>query len=225
MDNQKTVKCPNAVGSFSGITIDGKKIVAGSLRCNSWTCPSCQPRLKKKLYKRILHGSIGEESTSRYGFKFLTLTYGGRKERESAEEQLERFNNSTDEKLNLRKYIYVIMMNNFHKLIRALKKKYGKFHYFRVCELHRDGIPHLHVLMAGNAIIPKEILNSIEKLWRKTYGMGFVRINCIKFRNKKHAISYMLKYITKDIRKVGRWKRIFSASHNSLTKIIHYCPK
>ena len=112
------------------------------------------------------------------------------------------------------------MIKNFHKLIRALKKKHGNFHYFRVCELHKDEIPHFHVLLAGNAIIPKQILEAIEKLWRERYEMGFVKINCVKFKNKKHAISYMLKYITKDIQKVGKWKRIFSASQNSLARII-----
>jgi hypothetical protein len=112
------------------------------------------------------------------------------------------------------------MIKNFHKLIRALKKKHGNFHYFRICELHKDEIPHFHILLAGNAIIPKQILESIEKLWRGRYEMGFVKINCVKFKNKKHAISYMLKYITKDIQKVGKWKRIFSASQNSLAKIV-----
>ncbi|MEN8123099.1 MAG: hypothetical protein ABFS35_22365 [Bacteroidota bacterium] len=222
MDNkQKESKyCPNAVGAFSGITIDGKKLIAGALKCNSWTCPSCQPRLKKKLYSRILKGAIGEEATSRYAFKFLTLTFGGKETREQAEQQLRGYNQTTKEQLRLKEFIYNIMIDNFHKLIRAIKKKYGNFHYFRVCELHKDNIPHFHVLFAGNAIIPKEILKSIEKLWCETYGMGFVKINCVKFRNKKHAISYMLKYITKDIQKVGKWKRIFSASRNSLVKII-----
>ena len=49
--------------------------------------------------------------------------------------------------------------------------------------------------------------------------MGYVKINCVRFRDKKHAVRYMLKYITKDIQKVGKWKRIFSASRGSLTKI------
>lgn len=220
MDRQKKNYCPNPVGAFSGITIDSKKIIAGPLKCNSWLCPSCQERLKKKLYKRILQGAIGEESTSRYAFKFLTLTFGGKEARQTAEHHVQIHNFKGGEQVTLREFIYNIMINNFHKLIRALKKKHGNFHYFRICELHKDEIPHFHILLAGNAIIPKDVLNSIEKLWRKHYHMGFVKINCVKFKNKKHAISYMLKYITKDIQKVGKWKRIFSASQNSLAKII-----
>ena len=62
--------------------------------------------------------------------------------------------------------VYDIMTESFHKLIRALKKQYGEFHYFRVNELQKDGTPHFHVLLAGNAIIPKDILDSIEDKWR-----------------------------------------------------------
>jgi hypothetical protein len=218
--NINSERCPNPVGAFSGITMDGKKIIAGPLLCNSWTCPVCQKRLKKKIYKRILQGAIGEEATSRYAFKFLTLTFGGKEARQEMEEQVMKHNKKGNGSVSLQLFIYNIMIKNFHKLIRALKKRYGNFHYFRVCELHKDDIPHFHILFAGDAIIPKEILDSIEKLWRFRYGMGFVKINCVKFKNKKHAISYMLKYITKDIQKVGKWKRIFSASRNALARII-----
>lgn len=220
MEKQKKDRCPNAIGAFSGIPVNSDKIVFGALKCNSWHCEVCNGRLVKKLYKRILQGAIGEDATSKYGFKFLTLTYGGQKEREKAKQSLQEYNKKAAKRLELKEYIYNEMIKNFHKLIRALKKRYGNFHYFRVCELHKDGVPHIHVLLAGNAIIPKGILNSIEKLWRGKYGMGFVKINCVKFRNKKHAVRYMLKYITKDIQQVGRWKRIFSASRNSLTKIV-----
>ena len=82
------------------------------------------------------------------------------------------------------------MIKNFHKLIRAIKKKYGNFHYFRVCELHKDDIPHFHVLLAGNAIIPKSILESIENLWRYKYGMGFVKINDFQKRLYKTEKSH-----------------------------------
>ena len=223
-ENRPLVRCPKPVGAFSGITIDGKKVVAGSLRCNMWECKFCQERLKKKLFKRILTGAIGEELSSPYALKFLTLTFGGKEDRAKAILELKKENQAREKKgepiMSLKEYVYTIMIHNFHKLIRALKKKYGQFHYFRVCELHKDDIPHFHILFAGDAIVPKHILDSIENLWRGIYGMGFVKINCIKFRDKKHAVRYMLKYITKDIQKVGKWKRIFSASRGSLAKVV-----
>jgi len=247
MDKQKSKRCPNAVGGFSAITVDGKKIVAGALVCNSWKCSICAPRLKKKLQSRIYNGAIGEEFTSKYGFKFLTFTFGGNDKREpyrmhadeihevrkdpnrkvfiTGDHLSQTYWSKRDKKFKTRpvyneKAMHEAMNVAFHKMIRALKKKYGNFHYFKICELHEDGVPHFHVLFAGNAIIPKSILNSIEKLWQKKYGLGHVKVNCVKFRNKKHAVNYMLKYITKDIQQVGKYKRIFTASRHSLTKII-----
>jgi hypothetical protein len=199
---EKKLKCKYPVGFFSGITLDNKKIIAGTLCCNSWTCPACQEKLKKKLFKRILQGSMSKEAVSRYGMKFLTLTYPGRLYREN-KEPAEMYNE---------------MAVAFHKMIRALKKRYGNFHYFRVCEPQKDRTPHFHVMLVGNNIIPKSILESVENLWRSKYCMGFVRINAVKFNNNKHAINYMLKYITKDIVKPGKYKRIFTASRNSLLK-------
>ena len=240
MENHKLTKCPNCVGAFSGITIDGKKIVAGPLRCNSWACEFCQPILIKKLYRRILQGSIGQDATPRYGLKFLTLTFAGQEERQRVQDMIENHNRNLlkkpdrdklkesdqvepapeDQKIwSYPEIVYDIMTESFHKLIRALKKQYGNFHYFRVNELQKDGTPHFHVLLAGNAVIPKDILDSIEDKWVGIYGMGFVRINCIKFRDKKHAVRYMLKYITKDIKKPGKRKRIFTASRHALLKV------
>ena len=240
MEKPKLTKCPNCIGAFSGITIDGKKIVAGPLRCNSWTCEFCQPILLKRLYKRILQGSIGQDAVPRYGLKFLTLTFAGQEERQRLHDIVESHNrellkkrerdelkdseqnvaDTKDQKIwSYPEIVYDIMTESFHKLIRALKKQYGEFHYFRVNELQKDGTPHFHVLLAGNAIIPKDILDSIENKWVGIYGMGYVRINCIKFRDKKHAVRYMLKYITKDIKKPGKRKRIFTTSRHALLKV------
>jgi len=249
-ENSKYQKCENTFGAFSGITIDGKQIIAGTLRCNSWTCPVCQPILKKRLYRRILQGEIASNGTSRYGLKFLTLTFGGSEKRipyqmRAFEKHIEKDSEGKETIVIERtgpyltmtywskkenKYIsgpvydseqiYEEMNIGFHKMIRALKKKWGHFHYFKVCELHEDGIPHFHVLFAGDAIIPKGILTAIEKLWCEKYEFGFVKINCIKFKNKKHAVSYMLKYITKNVKKVAKYKRIFTASRDALLKLV-----
>ncbi len=178
LETPKIGKCLHPVGAFSGITLDGKKIVAGTLRCNSWTCPVCQPILIKKLYKRILQGAIGKDGTSRYGLKFLTLTFAGADERHRIKEMIEKHNNElfkkpdknrpydherkVEKKLVYPEVVYDIMTKNFHKLIRALKKQYGDFYYFRVNELQKDETPHFHVLLAGNAVIPKGILEAVR---------------------------------------------------------------
>lgn len=202
-DSSPLKKCPYPVGAFSGITIDGKKLVAGPLSCNSWNCPYCHDKMKKRLYRRVLKGVMGRDTGSEYSRKFLTLTYGGTHKRCGSDPVI----------------AYEEMALAFHKLIKALRERYGHFDYFRVCELHKDGWPHFHVMLVGDSIAPKDVLDHVELYWREYYGMGFVRINCIKFKDAKHATNYMLKYITKDIQQVAKRKRIFSASRDALLRI------
>jgi len=120
--------------------------------------------------------------------------------------------------------MYEFMMAGFNKLRTALVKHFGKFMYFRIFEPHQDGVPHLHVLFVGENIISKSFLPVMSSLWKK-YGLGFVKLSVIhnkrgkkveNFHGAAHAVNYMLKYITKDIKKAGRYKRVFSCSRNTL---------
>jgi hypothetical protein len=221
-------RCPNTTGVFAGIQVGSHTITAGPLRCNSWTCEFCQPIMKKRLFKRIYGGKISSECVSRYGLKFLTLTAPGQAWRDSVRSFVDYHNSDAAylDQRNQKHYlqysaaVYEYMTKAFHKLIRALKKRFGNFHYFRVAEPQKDGTPHFHVLLAGDAIQDKTILTAIKKLWCEKYQLGFVKINCVKFKGSKHAINYMLKYITKDIKKPGPYKRVFSASRQALEKPI-----
>jgi hypothetical protein len=207
--------CQRVVGGFVGF--DGQKLLSASLRCNQWTCPACRERLKKQVRSRVLHGPIAQEATSKYELKFLTLTYGGTEARQKHVIETE-----SGIKYNA-KGMYDEMIHGFHKLIRALKKVHGSFKYFRVTETHKDGVPHFHVLLVGKAIAKKSILDHITDLWRNRYGFGFVKLNTPKaktgkthFNNVKHALNYMLKYLTKDVLSCGPYKRVFSASQKSM---------
>lgn len=219
-NNQKPLKCQRVIGGLVGFT--GTKILSIPLRCNQWTCPACQIRLKKQLRKRILQGRITQEGVPKYGLKFLTLTYGGR---ESREKHILRYDENGP--VYNASEIYSEMSTAFNDMITALMKFYGKFRYFRVTELHKDGVPHFHVLLAGKNIVPIDLLSHIENLWRFKYGFGFVKLNTPykatgkhHFNNAKHAVNYMLKYITKDVLSAGKYKRVFSASRDALLKKI-----
>ena len=120
--------------------------------------------------------------------------------------------------------MYDFMMAAFNKLRTALMKRFGKFMYFRIYEPHLDGVPHLHVLFVGESVIPKNFIEAIQKLWAK-YGLGFVRLNVIRdkngkviknFKGVKHAVNYLLKYMTKGVKKAGRYRRVFSCSQKTL---------
>lgn len=205
----KAVRCDNVVGSFTGIKRGeiGQpkyKAIRTAIRCKQWDCAYCRKKNAKILYKRMLKG-IGNQMQNvnkRYSIKLLTLTVPG-----------ETFRKNTNQ-FKAQK----IISSNFSKLIKAIKKTYGKFDYVRIVEAQGDGYPHYHVLMVGDNIAPKSVLDKIDYLWRTKYKMGFVRINAIK--GIKKTISYVIKYITKgkEINLVYKM-RTYSGSRGILEKV------
>jgi len=195
------MSCQRPIGVFAGIKAGENSIRSGNLACGSWTCPDCQVVKKKILFRRIFDGAIATEPFTPFGQKFLTLTYPG-STRRSGKHPAE---------------IYAEMAEAFQKTIKMLRRKYGKFHYFRLVEPQRDGTPHFHVLLVGKSVAPKSFLQSVEHFWRNVYDMGFCKLNAVRFQDQLHAIRYMLKYVTKNIKKVGFKKRVFTASRSALS--------
>jgi hypothetical protein len=170
--------------------------------CHTYACSTCGPAKIRKLRARIFNGNLREfvkEGREEFSEKFLTLTYpGGDRRSRTSPDQARRE-----------------MASSFHKLIRALKKRLGPFHHLKVFEPHKDGMPHLHVLLVGDAIRPKEILTMIEDLWRFTYGMGFVNLK--KTDGLVHAVRYITKYMTKCADKLAG--QFWSASRGALDRV------
>jgi len=146
----------------------------------------------------------------KYQIKLLTLTVPGKQY---------RLDNTPRE-------AWEHIAKSFDKLIKSLKKSYGQFKYIKVYELQQDGFPHLHVLMAGKAIAPKDILDRIRHLWCDLYGMGFVKMNALKKGDEgiKGALSYVLKYMFKSLTEGEdqmsefKGKRRFSSSREVIGK-------
>lgn len=200
------IPCPNVIGAFAvyGECLEhGGRLISGCLPCDRWDCPACGPRKKRSLWIRYQKGTISEKPSSVYGRKFLTLTAPGKEWR----------GKYTPEDA------YTVMADHYAHLVRNLRSKYGHFDFMRVAEPQKDGYPHFHVLLVGDNIAPREILDDIEYFWRDTYRMGFVKLNKVSFKDGGHALNYILKYITKDVRGFGRYKRIFSASRGALARV------
>lgn len=206
---------PCCIGVFRGI----KRLSSGrfqSLRlpfsCDRWDCPICGPRKRRVLAARLKNGDLARAAKidgfrTRYAMKFLTLTCPGKAYR----------NQRSPRKA------YDHMVKAFDKLMRALKKRLGTFYYFRVRELHKSGYPHLHVLLVGINIAPTNILGMIKKLWRKKYGMGYVKLNARKeSQTLKGAINYITKYMTKctEFGNDFAGVRLFTASRGALERTI-----
>lgn len=210
--------CPNAVGTWAGrIDPSGDlgytKFVRGHIPCKRWDCPICGPRRVRLLRARVWNGLLinRPDAQKKYAQKFLTLTFPGQARRDAL---IAEFGDDAP------KAAYEEMSIAFHKLIRALKKRFGEFHYLRVVEPQRDGFPHFHVLLVGASVIPKKILGASRALWWKKYALGSVHIRAKKpFESLRHAVNYILKYITKKIRPVGKHKRVFTAAQGALEKM------
>jgi hypothetical protein len=135
-----------------------------------------------------------------YNFKLLTLTFGGKDRRAKA----------TPEEAARE------MSEGCTKLLKEIRHLYGKFDYIKVFETHKDGWPHLHILLCGDAIAPKEVLDDITRLWRFRYGFGFVKLNWAS--SPDLAIRYILKYLFKCPAQIPKI-RIFSNSQEALERV------
>lgn len=224
-------RCPNSPGLFQGTQFDfARDAFIGhsfNLPCKSWDCPYCNPRRLLHTRSRVYNGDMSqyvEEFVLKYPEKrlyvqkMLTLTYPG-------------LSPIDYPKYNRTEYTpaeaYDQMSSKWNNLLAALRRKYGKFYYFKIVERQRDGYPHFHILMVGEAIIPKDILSYIRSLWCAKYRMGFADLGATsKFKNYKHAIRYTTKYLMKtDVKKIpGRFNikkgaRLFSASRGAIEKM------
>lgn len=220
--NPKYKGCPNSKGSillgYVRVSPFGNAVYTVTRInkvCNQWKCPKCSERKYRMLLERLRDGELLRQAERlvtddiKYGWLFITLSVPGQVYRKS-HTKLE----AVDE---LRK--------NGNKLITAMKKRYGKFHYIAVVEPQRDGYPHIHMLMVGEKRIPKSILAWLRKTWRDKYGMGEIDVEAkikdretgkmITPRNAWSAILYATKYMSKSPM-TYHGKNLFSYSRGAL---------
>jgi hypothetical protein len=105
----------------------------------------------------------------------------------------------------------------FEKLRKAMQKKWGRFHYLKITEPHKDGFPHFHVLIVGHAIASKEVLEHIRSLWTEKYGMGNIDLQVLR-KGLGAGVNYIMKYLTKSMKPIAKGFRIFTASKGALAK-------
>lgn len=224
----EVLSCPKCKGSITFIRGRmgklGQPIYRGSqvnITCKQWSCPACRVLLRRKLNQRAFEGKMFEEakrlfeSGVKYATKMLTLTVPGESYRKT-----HTIMEAVDD-----------LWRNWRKLYNSMRQKYGEFYFFGVLEFQRDGYPHLHVILVGESIKEKGVRAYIEKKWRGTYGMGFMRINArrrifdketrsyrfIEVQNPKNMFSYLLDYLGSDLPPVDvKFRHMFSASSGAL---------
>lgn len=175
------------------------------IRCGRWDCPYCRERKAMRVKARALQGEMMAEAQKHgfrtYNLKLLTLTYGGKEKRSG----------STAAQAAAE------MQEGWEKLRKAIRHLFGGFHFLKVYETHKDGWPHLHVVLCGEAIAPVKVLAEITRLWRR-YGFGYVKLNCRPEWSPKKCISYVLKYLFKCPVQFSKI-RLFSSSEGALQRV------
>ena len=157
------------------------------VRCGQFNCPYCRELKKRKLARLI------RKSCPKSDFSMLTLT-------------LRR--NSYDLKKN-----WFDLSRFWDILIKRLKRQYPGLKYFRVVELQKNGMPHIHALI--NFYSPKWYIQSV---WKDITGDSFI---CRFEKIRTSCASYILKYFSKSIQDInyirsitGKHTRIFNRSRN-----------
>lgn len=108
------------------------------------------------------------------------------------------------------RYDYDLAFKIMSNWLRRMKRKYGKFDYIMIPELHKDGAIHFHGVTGGlNADIRDSgVKHKGEKVYNcSEWEHGFTTLT--KIRDKEKTASYVTKYVTKEMQNsiVGKGKK------------------
>jgi len=85
---------------------------------------------------------------------------------------------------------------SFSKLVKRIRRQYGKFEYFAVKEQTMSGLIHIHLLYRGS-YIPQDWLS---ETWAEIHCAKIVWIREVNLKrdSKKKIAGYLVKYLAKD---------------------------
>jgi len=152
--------------------------------CKKWSCPDCGPWMARKLQRNIASAALEHRLD-----RMLTLTLDPKRIK-------------TADPIG---HIW----KTWQKFRVYLQRKFKEsISYVCVLELHKSGLPHLHILI--DRFIPQ---TWISNRWERLGGGRVVDIR--KLKNLENAAWYLSKYLSKDaMRRVPKGKRRFSKSRN-----------
>jgi len=148
----------------------GKLMKITPAKCKSYSCPICGKKKVLDLLDRLKLVDLKK-------YRMFTLTLLNKKTYSDTEKNL----------IEVSKY--------FNKLNLALRKKpeYKGLEYFRVIEVGKDGMVHIHGII--NKYIP---IRELSALWLKITKNSY-RTKIERIKNKSDAVRYLFKYLTKDV--------------------------
>ncbi len=90
---------------------------------------------------------------------------------------------------------------NLQHLIQGIRRQGLQFEYFSTLELHKNGLPHLHLLQRGDFIEQREL----SRLWGICTSKSFVDrsstvVDIRRIQEKQNVRGYLLKYLLKGLK-------------------------
>lgn len=186
--------CPNYSVPLHTLDNTETEALVYRARCKMWACPYCAVVNKKLWQARVmLHIGTDTEQT----WTFFTFTLMGK-----------------DHKQGVSSLHY--WRKTWDKLMKRLKRQYGKFDYVRVFEQHKSGAFHVHMLASCR---PDDLVEVVREDGKKVYTSKTVKAHLTALKlgyihdckpleeDGKHeqssyaalVASYLAKYLTKDI--------------------------
>jgi hypothetical protein len=88
--------------------------------------------------------------------------------------------------------------HNLKKLVQGIRRKGLLFEYFAVIELHKNGLPHIHLFQRGDFIEQAELSTMWGIYTAKSFvGRPSTIVDIRRIREKQNVKGYLLKYLKK----------------------------
>ena len=123
------------------------------------------------------------------------------------------------------RYNYAVAFEKMGKWLEKMRKKYGKFNYIMIPELHKDGAIHFHGVTGGlNAVVRDSgVKHKGVKVYNCTdWEHGFTTLT--RVRSKEKTATYVTKYVTKEMQNsiVGKGKKKYWCSRGLRLPAVSY---
>lgn len=143
-----------------------KQAIYVEANCKQWDCPACGARNASQWVARIING------VKFYGGEWFFMTITAHRLKRGQEKSL----------ANLR--------DGWRKVYNRILRKFGKFHYIKICEAHKDGSLHMHVITDVKLPYKKRT----DK--KAALGAGKIRYTCRYLKNicAESGIGYQADY-------------------------------
>lgn len=126
---------------------------------------------------------------------------------------------------NSERYDYEVAFEKLSKWLAKMRRKYGKFRYIVIPEIHKDGAIHFHGVFGGfrGVLVDSGVRHQNVKVFNcNDWKYGFTTIT--RMRSKEKCANYVTKYFTKQMQEtvVGKGQKKYWCSKGLELPVVTY---